>query len=123
VRRNILRTAEDVHKINIDRDVKEPAINRLFEYARRFWIVNRHWNDLEAGRLKITWDVECWLTCLSFSFNTEHCYGPRLFQQVRDFGEREHRGIEEGHEEQAGRSKRQSQHLDPVENSAHTING
>ena len=86
MRRNILRKAEDVHKINIDRDVNEPAIDLLLEYARDVWIVNRHWNDLEAGRLKITWDVKCWLARLSFSLNTEHCDGPRLVQQIRDFG-------------------------------------
>lgn len=81
-----MRKAEDVHQINIDRNVDEPAIDLLPEYARHVWIVNRHWNDLKAGRLKITGDVKGWLACLRFSLNTKHGYGLRLVQQVRDFG-------------------------------------
>ena len=51
VRRNVLRAAKDVHEINRDWNVDEPAIDLLPEYLRHFWIVNGHRNNLKAGGL------------------------------------------------------------------------
>ena len=59
VRRDVLRSAKDVYEIDIDRNINEPAIDFFTEYSRHFRIVNRHRNDLKAGGLKVSRDVEC----------------------------------------------------------------
>jgi hypothetical protein len=51
VRRNVLRTAKDVHEINMDWNVNEPPIDLLPKYLRRLRIVNRHWKNLKARGL------------------------------------------------------------------------
>lgn len=85
VGRDVLRTAEDVHEIDIDRNVNEPPVDLLLEYARHVWIVDRYRNDLKAGSLEITWNIVCWFACLGLGLNAEHGDGARLAQQVRDF--------------------------------------
>lgn len=49
--RNVLRTAEDVDEIDVDRNVRKPAIDLLVEYSRYVWVINRNRNDLKADCL------------------------------------------------------------------------
>lgn len=51
VRRNILRSAKDVDKIDLHRNVDEPAKDLFTKNSRRVGVVNRHWNYLESGGL------------------------------------------------------------------------
>ena len=88
VRRDFLRAAKDVYEIDVDRNVDEPTIDLFAEYSRRFRIVNRHRNDLKAGVLKVPWDVECRLTCLSLSFDSEDSDGLCRVQQLTNFASR-----------------------------------
>ena len=62
MRRDVPRASKDVYEIDIDRNVNEPAIDLFTKYSRNFRIVNRHRNNLKAGGLKISRDVERRLT-------------------------------------------------------------
>ena len=86
VRRNIFRSSKDVHEIDIDRNINEAAKDLLPEYVCRFRVIDRHGNDLKAGVLQVTGDIEGWLVCLGLGLDTEHRDGPCFVQQRPNVG-------------------------------------
>ena len=69
---NILRTAKDIHQIDIDRYLDQLAVNFLPKDMGHLRVINRDWNDLETDRLKITGNVERRLACLRLDFDPKH---------------------------------------------------
>ena len=72
MRRNVLRTAEDIHHVNIFRNVVDAPVNSFAENRSHIRVVNRDWDDLKAGGLHVLGNIEGGLIGLLFSFDTEN---------------------------------------------------
>ena len=77
MRGNILGTAKDVHEIDLDRYLDQLAVDFLSKDMRHLRVINRDWNDLEAGGLKITGNIKGRLACLPLRFDPKHGDGCR----------------------------------------------
>ena len=74
---NILRTAKDVHEIDVDRNVDQFAVDLFPKDMGHSREVNGDWNNLETSRLKITGNIEGRLACLRLDFDPKHGDGRR----------------------------------------------
>lgn len=74
---NILGTAKDVHQIDLDRYVDQLAVDLFPKDMGHLRVVNRDWNDVETGGLKITGNIEGRLVCLRLGLDPKHGDGGR----------------------------------------------
>ena len=73
--RNMFGTTKDVHKIQLNGYLNQPAVDLFSKNVSYLWVVDRYRNDLEPRGGQIFRDKESRLVRLRLSFDSENCDG------------------------------------------------